>query len=469
VGGAQAIAAMAYGTQSIPKVDKIFGPGNRFVTEAKRLVAADPAGAAIDLLAGPSELLVIADEAADPEIVAADLLSQAEHDGQSQVVLVTPCEALAGRVLDEVTRQLAQLPRYATAAKALENSYVLIVNSIEEAVAFSNRYAPEHLIVNTSAAEGLVPHIRHAGSVFLGPHAPVTAGDYASGTNHTLPTGGTARWLGGITIESYLKSMTFQSLTRQGLDRLAPALIGLARAEGLEAHARAVLARQVAQPSAPGTAGTGTAAQASAPDQSEGCIVRQPGRSAHVERKTSETSVVVDVVLDGTGVYRIQTGIGFMDHMLAQLSRHSLIDLRVEVSGDLHVDEHHSVEDVGLTIGEAVRKALGDKRGIERYGFLLPMDESLAQVALDLGGRPFLSFVGEFQREKVGELPTELVEDFFRAFADGLRANLHIAVTGRNDHHKIEAIFKSVARSLKQAVFVNERAASLLPTTKGTL
>jgi imidazoleglycerol-phosphate dehydratase/histidinol-phosphatase len=275
--------------------------------------------------------------------------------------------------------------------------------------------------------------------------------------------------LGGITIESYLKSMTFQSLTRQGLDRLAPALIGLARAEGLEAHARAVLARQATQPSAPGTAGTGTEAQTSAPDQPEGCVVRQPVRSAHVERKTSETLVVVDVVLDGTGVYRIQTGIGFMDHMLAQLSRHSLIDLGVEVSGDLHVDEHHSVEDVGLTIGEAVRKALGDKRGIERYGFLLPMDESLAQVALDLGGRPFLSFIGEFQREKVGELPTELVEDFFRAFADGLRANLHIAVTGRNDHHKIEAIFKSVAHSLKQAVSVNERTAFLLPTTKGTL
>lgn len=469
VGGAQAIAAMAYGTQSISKVDKIFGPGNRFVTEAKRQVASDPSGAAIDMLAGPSELLVIADEAADPGIVAADLLSQAEHDGQSQVALVTPCEALAGRVHDEVARQLARLPRNATAARALENSYLLIVPSIEEAVAFSNRYAPEHLIINTSDAEGLVPLIRHAGSVFLGPHAPVTAGDYASGTNHTLPTGGTARWSGGITIESYLKSMTFQSLTRQGLDRLAPALVGLARIEGLEAHARAVLVRQAVLPPAPGTMDAGVAAQASAPGRPEDSAVRQSGRSAHVERKTSETSVLVDVVLDGAGVYRIQTGIGFLDHMLALLSRHSLIDLRVEVTGDLQVDEHHSVEDVGLMIGEAIRKALGDKRGIERYGFLLPMDESLAQVALDLGGRPFFSFAGDFQREKVGEFPTELVEDFFRAFADGLRANLHIGVTGRNDHHKIEAIFKAIARSLKQAVSVDERAAFLLPTTKGTL
>jgi imidazoleglycerol-phosphate dehydratase/histidinol-phosphatase len=155
--------------------------------------------------------------------------------------------------------------------------------------------------------------------------------------------------------------------------------------------------------------------------------------------------------------------------MLEQLSKHSLVDLGVIVKGDLHVDEHHSVEDAGLAIGQAIREALGNKRGIERYGFLLPMDESLAQVALDLSDRPFFSFTGTFEREKVGELPTELVEEFFRAFADGLRANLHITVTGRNDHHKMEAIFKSVARALKQAVAADSRAPSSLPSTKGTL
>jgi imidazoleglycerol-phosphate dehydratase/histidinol-phosphatase len=200
-----------------------------------------------------------------------------------------------------------------------------------------------------------------------------------------------------------------------------------------------------------------------------GRFILKSARSAHVERKTSETSVGVDVALDGSGAYNINTGIAFFDHMLAQLSKHSLMDLTISVNGDLHVDEHHSIEDTGLALGEAIRNALGDKRGIERYGFLLPMDESLAQVALDLGGRPFFSFEGDFQREKVGDFPTELVEDFFRAFSDGLRANLHIRVTGRNDHHKIEAVFKSVARSLKQAVAVDDRAASSLPSTKGTL
>ena len=202
----------------------------------------------------------------------------------------------------------------------------------------------------------------------------------------------------------------------------------------------------------------------------EGCryIVRLD-RSAAIKRNTAETKISVDVCLNGIGNYKINSGIGFFDHMLSLLSKHSGIDMNIEVQGDLQVDEHHSVEDTGLALGDAIRQALGDKHGIERYGFLLPMDESLAQVALDLGGRPFCSFNAPFEREKVGEFPTELVEDFFRAFADGLRANLHITVTGRNDHHKIEAIFKAVARALRQAVAQNEQNADILPSTKGVL
>jgi imidazoleglycerol-phosphate dehydratase / histidinol-phosphatase len=192
-------------------------------------------------------------------------------------------------------------------------------------------------------------------------------------------------------------------------------------------------------------------------------------RTAHVARVTNETSIEVEVALDGTGSFVVNTGLGFFDHMLAQLSKHSLIDIKLSVKGDLHVDEHHTIEDTGLALGEALRQALGEKRGIERYGFLLPMDESLAQVAIDLGGRPFFLFQGTFERERVGEFPTELVEDFFRAFADGLRANLHITVQGRNDHHKIEAIFKSVARALKQAVAIDPKASGSLPSTKGSL
>jgi histidinol dehydrogenase len=243
IGGEQAIAAMAYGTQSIPKVEKIFGPGNQYVTEAKRLVSSNPGGAAIDLLAGPSELLIIADDSAQPAIVAADLLSQAEHDPQSQVVLLTTSESLARTALDEVRRQLELLSRNEIAAKSLDKSYAIVVQSVEEAVGFSNMYAPEHLLINTREPEAFVPQIRNAGSVFLGSFAPVTAGDYASGTNHTLPTGGSARWVSGVSVDSFQKSLTFQSITREGLQRLAPALTTLAQTEGLEAHARAVAQR----------------------------------------------------------------------------------------------------------------------------------------------------------------------------------------------------------------------------------
>ncbi|MBF8294283.1 MAG: histidinol dehydrogenase [Bacteroidetes bacterium] len=243
VGGAQAIAAMAYGTGSVPKVDKIFGPGNQYVTEAKRFVSSDPDGASIDLLAGPSELLIIADESADPRIVAADLLSQAEHDSTSQVVLVTTSESLATAALEQLSKQLQSLPRNTIASKSLESSFAMIVGSMQEAAAFSNIYAPEHLLINIRQPESILPLIQNAGSVFLGSFAPVTAGDYASGTNHTLPTGGTARWFSGVSLESFQRSITFQSITRDGLKRLAPALTTLAGVERLEAHARAVTIR----------------------------------------------------------------------------------------------------------------------------------------------------------------------------------------------------------------------------------
>ena len=214
----------------------------------------------------------------------------------------------------------------------------------------------------------------------------------------------------------------------------------------------------------------GTAADVAVNNFLDACrYIASSIRTAHIDRATNETSIAVDVSLDGTGSYVVNTGLGFFDHMIAQLSKHSLIDIKLSVKGDLHVDEHHTIEDTGLALGEALRQALGDKRGIERYGFLLPMDESLEQVAIDLGGRPFFLFQGTFERERVGEFPTELVEDFFRAFADGLRANLHITVQGRNDHHKIEAIFKSVARALKQAIAIDPKSSGSLPSTKGSL
>ncbi|HEX9613908.1 MAG TPA: histidinol dehydrogenase [Bacteroidota bacterium] len=244
VGGAQAIAAMAYGTQSIPKVDKIFGPGNKFVDMAKQFVAADPDGCAVDMPAGPSELLVISDGTANPAFVAADLLSQAEHDPDARVALVTTSELLAEHVQRELGRQLGSLPRKSIAKRSLEAGFVLIVPSLSEAVRFSNDYAPEHLSLQIASPKKFAALIQNAGSVFLGSFSPVAAGDYASGTNHTLPTGGAARVFSGISVASFQKSVSFQSLSRNGLNRLSNTIKTIAVAEGLEAHRQAVIARE---------------------------------------------------------------------------------------------------------------------------------------------------------------------------------------------------------------------------------
>lgn len=193
-------------------------------------------------------------------------------------------------------------------------------------------------------------------------------------------------------------------------------------------------------------------------------------RKSQITRNTTETKISVKLTLDGTGKYKIDTGIGFFNHMLELFSKHSLIDLKIEAKGDLKVDEHHTIEDTGIVLGEALKKALGDKKGLQRYGFLLPMDESLAEVAIDLGGRPYLVWNVAFKREKIGDMPTELFEDFFRALADGLRANIHVNLKyGRNEHHMAEGIFKAFARAMRFAVSKDKRIKDLLPSTKGKL
>ncbi|WP_424963272.1 histidinol dehydrogenase [Ekhidna sp.] len=240
-GGAQAVAAMTFGTETIPKVDKIFGPGNQFVTAAKQL--AQNYGVAIDMPAGPSEILVIADETAYPEFVAADLLSQAEHGSDSQVVFVSNSEKLVSEVDVEVQMQVNALPRKDIAVKALENSQSILVKDLDEAVAFSNIYAPEHLIIATENAEELGEQITIAGSVFLGNWSCESAGDYASGTNHTLPTNGYARNYSGVSLDSFVKKITFQKLSKKGIQNLGPAIEKMAEAEQLQAHKNAVTLR----------------------------------------------------------------------------------------------------------------------------------------------------------------------------------------------------------------------------------
>jgi imidazoleglycerol-phosphate dehydratase/histidinol-phosphatase len=192
-------------------------------------------------------------------------------------------------------------------------------------------------------------------------------------------------------------------------------------------------------------------------------------RESETQRTTKETDIKIRINIDGSGESNINTGIGFFDHMLEQISRHGNIDLQIKVDGDLHVDEHHTVEDVGIALGEAILKALGEKKGIKRYGYFLPMDETIAKFAIDIGGRQYLNFKCKFEREFVGEFPTELTAEFFKGIAQGLRANIFVRAKGKNDHHKIEAIFKAFAKSLNEACRIDERAKGKLPTTKGLI
>lgn len=241
IGGAQAIAAMAYGTESVPQVYKIFGPGNQYVTAAKMLVAKE--GVAIDMPAGPSEVAVYADDSAVPAFVAADLLSQAEHGADSQVLLVSTSKKLINSVNLTLTTQLSRLPRQAMAAKALENSRMILVETQADAIDLLNAYAAEHLILSVENAEAVADQIYNAGSIFLGNYTPESAGDYASGTNHTLPTNGFARAYSGVSLDSFVKKITLQHITPEGLRQVGPVVEAMAEAESLDAHKRAVSLR----------------------------------------------------------------------------------------------------------------------------------------------------------------------------------------------------------------------------------
>ena len=240
IGGAQAVAAMAYGTETVPAVDKIFGPGNRYVTKAKEIVSRK---VAIDMPAGPSEVLVMADSSAVPSFVASDLLSQAEHGPDSQVILVCDSEDLADRVQKEVEVQLGNLPRKDVAVRALENSRVIVLPSFEDQIEFVNMYAAEHLIISLEQPWEVAERITAAGSIFIGNYTPESAGDYASGTNHTLPTSGWARSCSGVNLDSFTKKITCQEITREGMSLLGKTIITMAKAEGLDAHANAAKIR----------------------------------------------------------------------------------------------------------------------------------------------------------------------------------------------------------------------------------
>jgi len=445
IGGAQAIAALAFGCSDLPKSDKVFGPGNAYVAAAKSYVSSLPGACAIDLPAGPSEVMVVADETSDITFVASDLLSQAEHDVDAQAMLICFAQETRQKIEFEVERQLSDLPRSDIARKAMENSRAFICQNSDDALEVINTYAPEHLILQLENPDLLLPKIRNAGSVFVGPWAPEAAGDYAAGPNHTLPTSGAARAWGGVTVESFQKTMTVLKATPEGAAKMAPVVERLAELEGLDAHKNAMALRRIKA------------------NKLKLVQVEAPIRAATKRRQTAETDITVSVNLDQSASCLVNTGIGFLDHMLEQISRHADIALQVSAEGDLEIDAHHTIEDICLTLGEVLREALGDKRGIERFGFELPMDECRAGVWIDLSGRPFAKFTGNIPGEKVGDFPVEMTAHAFRSLAESMRAAIHVTVEGENAHHMIEACFKAFGRALGQAA---KKQGNALPSTK---
>ena len=446
IGGAQAIAALALGVFT-PKAQKIFGPGNSYVAEAKRYAAGLSDGPAIDLPAGPSELMVIADRTANARYVAADLLSQAEHDADAQVVLLSTSVELIGEVEAEVERQVSGLPREAIARRSLEQARFIRVGTPEEAADVANLYAPEHLSLQVAEPETLLRSIENAGAVFVGALSAETFGDYVVGPSHVLPTDAAAKAYGGVSAASFMKSFAVQTVDAVGARALAGPAARLARLEGLEAHARAADVRIEHNQQRP----------------TEAPIRRRLGE---IVRKTKETEIVVSVDLDRAAPVRISSGVGFFDHMLEQVAHHGGFSLTLSCTGDLHIDAHHSIEDCAIAFGQALNAALTDRRGIARFGFVLPMDEAEAKISIDLGGRPYLVFEGGFTAAALGAYPTEMTEHVFRSLSQALGATIHVSVTGQNDHHKTEACFKALGRALRQAIRIE---GAELPSTKGVI
>ena len=443
VGGAQAIFSMSYGTKSIPQCLKIFGPGNQYVNEAKKLISAHTA---IDMPAGPSEVYVVSDDISKSKIIAADLLSQLEHGPDAKAVFITKNTSLIEKVKKEITTQKDILNRKTILKQSLENLIFVLANRDIQIIECININAPEHLILLDQDYIKYSAHILNAGSVFCGVFSPESFGDYASGSNHTLPTSGYAKSYSGLSVSDFGKTITFQTASAQGFNNLSNTVKILAMAEDLEAHAKAVSIRQ------------------SFAD--EAINIKQ--RSSFISRSTNETNIYINLNIDGTGQYNISTGLKFFDHMLEQFAKHGSFDLSIQALGDLDIDEHHTIEDVAITLGDAFSKAIGKRSGIERYSSneTLVMDETISSVSIDMASRTMLKMDSPKLKDYVGDFPTEMFEHFFISFINTLGFTCHISTEGKNSHHIVEATFKSFTRALSKALKLND---SQILSTKGIL
>ena len=443
VGGSQAVFAMAYGTKSIPKCLKIFGPGNQYVTEAKMLVSKD---ISIDMPAGPSEVYVVSNDENRLDIIASDLLSQLEHSKDAKAVLISQNKSVIKNISNEINIQNNALNRQEILKSSINNIYLVNASSDQQIIDFININAPEHLILLDNDFSKIAPYINNAGSVFCGNYSPESFGDYASGSNHTLPTSGAAKTYSGLSVKDFGKIITFQTATAEGFMNLAPAVKILAEAENLDAHAKAV-------------------------DIREKYAIQdtyQKPRTSFIKRTTNETSIFINLNIDGTGNYNVDTGLKYFDHMLEQFAKHGSFDITINSIGDLEIDEHHTIEDVAIALGDAFKQALGERKNIERYSSneSLVMDETISNVSIDMSSRNLLKMKTSKLREYVGDFPTEMFEHFFISFVNTLSFTCHIDTKGTNSHHIVEATFKSFTRALSTALIQNNKN---IASTKGML
>ncbi|MDC3245092.1 histidinol dehydrogenase [Gammaproteobacteria bacterium] len=443
VGGSQAVFAMAYGTKSIPKCLKIFGPGNQYVTEAKMLVSKD---ISIDMPAGPSEVYVVSNDENKLDIIASDLLSQLEHSKDAKAVLISQNKSLIKNISNEINIQNNALNRQEILKSSINNIYLVNASSDQQIIDFININAPEHLILLDNDFSKIAPYINNAGSVFCGNYSPESFGDYASGSNHTLPTSGAAKTYSGLSVKDFGKIITFQTATAEGFMNLGPVVKILAEAENLDAHAKAVDIRE------------SYALQ----------DTYQKPRTSFIKRTTNETSIFINLNIDGTGNYNIDTGLKYFDHMLEQFAKHGNFDITINSIGDLEIDEHHTIEDVAIALGDAFKQALGERKNIERYSSneSLVMDETISNVSIDMSSRNLLKMKTSKLREYVGDFPTEMLEHFFISFVNTLSFTCHIDTRGTNSHHIVEATFKSFTRALSGALIHNNKN---IASTKGML
>ena len=443
VGGSQAIFAMAYGTKSIPKCLKIFGPGNQYVTEAKIMVNKD---VSIDMPAGPSEVYVVSDDISKIDIIASDLLSQLEHSIDAKAVLISKNNTLIKNISDEINLQSKLLTRQDILKQSLNNIYLVNAKNDQLIIDFINNNAPEHLILLDDDFSKIIPHINNAGSVFCGKYSPESFGDYASGSNHTLPTAGAAKTYSGLSVKDFGKIITFQTATSEGFINLAQTVKTLADAETLDAHTKAVSVRE----------------KYALQD------ISQLSRTSFIKRTTNETDIFINLNIDGSGNYNIDTGLKYFDHMLEQFAKHGSFDLTINCIGDLEIDEHHTIEDVAIALGDAFKAALGERNKIERYSSSesLVMDETISKVSIDMSSRNLLKMKTSKLREYVGDFPTEMFEHFFISFVNTLSFTCHIETKGSNSHHIVEATFKSFTRALSAALQKNN---AYVASTKGIL